>query len=212
MPEEIFPAKGRNLEKIQTWANCSELPKISYTCGYCGNLISNARGYFATIALERVSRQSTYIHVCHICQQPTHFNSNGEQYPIGTVGRAFKHVPDDLLREYIQTQKCLKAECLEASVMVARRLLMVLAWRLNADEGKSFQDYVEHFVAVGAISPAMKVWVDKIRQIGNASNHKILSVTQDDAKMVLQFIDLIFDNVFEAPASAGVASPFTLRV
>ncbi len=88
---------------------------------------------------------------------------------------------------------------------------MVLAWRLKADDGKKFQYYVEYLVFVGAISAPMKTWVDKIRTIGNAATHEIPEVSEEETKSVLKFVELVFENVFEAAGDAGVDSPFELR-
>lgn len=221
MTANLFPAKGRKKFGSPQWGAVQEIPQLSYTCGFCGKHISNRHGYYALVTYDTsglpnqrgnsVQGAAAYIYVCHICGGPTYFSTEAEQLPIGIGERVFVHVPPDLVAAYQQSIRCLKAGCLEACVMVARRLLMVLAWRLNADEGKKFVEYVNHLVAVGAISAPMKVWVDKIREIGNAATHEIPSVTGDDAKIVVRFVELVFDNVFEAAGGAGVASPFSLR-
>ena len=219
MSGDLFPAKAYKLRGKLQWAGVQNIPQMSYTCGHCGSLVSNNHGYLATVLYEtpagsgrnNLSSAGAYIHLCHICEGPTYFAFDGNQYPVGTAGRSFRHVPPDLVDVYAQAQKCFKAECYAASVMMARRLLMVLAWRLQAADGLSFQKYVDYFVECGAISPAMKGWVDKIRQIGNATNHEIPDTTQEDAQNALRFVELIFDNVFEAPSAAGVSSPFNLR-
>lgn len=215
MTAELFPGKTSGIEGKQSWGNAQGIAMMSYTCGHCGNLVSNNNGYVASGNYRKgaslFSGNVAYIQLCHICREPTYFAYDGSQYPVGTAGRSFKHVPGDLIDIYIQAQKCLKADCFAASVMVARRLLMILAWRLQAADGLTFQKYVDHFVDCGAISPAMKGWVDKIRKIGNASNHEIPDTTQEDAQNALRFVELIFDNVFEAPTAAGIPSPFNLR-
>lgn len=219
MAIEAFAPKDSSIIGKPIW-EARPIRTMSFACGHCGNLISNGLGFQATVSyqqligsrMEKSAIVGAYIQICHVCGHPTYFDPRGDQQPLGVVGRRFKHVPDDLISTYYQAVRCLKARCLEASVMVARRLLMVLAWRLKADDGKTFQYYVEYLVSVGAISAPMKVWVDKIRTVGNAATHEIPSVVEDDAKAVLKFIELVFENVFEAAGEAGLASPFELRV
>lgn len=212
MSTEKFPLSSVKTPPTLQWRNAEGISALSYVCGHCGENISSNLGYRASTVIANVAYdRAAFIHVCHKCSQPTYFSHTGRAYPGATVARSFAHVPPDLVDAYQQICRCLGANCLEAGVMVARRLLMVLAWRLGADEGKSFQHYVDFFVQCGAISAPMKVWVDKIREVGNATNHSIPHVSIDDAKNVVRFVELILDNVFEAAGVAGVASPFSLR-
>lgn len=220
MDMKNFPAIGvfnRDLTtsadaRVVGWTSVNNLQKMSYACGFCRNFISNDKGYTLVGMVAQRQIAIAYIHICHICHNPTYFDPNGLQFPAGSVGKRFDHAPSDVLDMYEQALRCLRADCLEATVMVCRRLLMALAYSLNAEEGKTFQYYVEYFVTCGAITTPMKPWVDKIREIGNFATHKMPKITQEQAENVVRFVEVVFDNVFEAPGKAGIATPFVWRV
>ena len=222
MSDDYFPARNRlNYDmtvrhqmgefRVGNWDQVIDLPKFSYTCGFCRNLISNARGYSLQGVLNAQPRRVAFIHICHICHNPTYFNPDGDQLPTGAVGKNFKHVPNEFLKVYSQALRCLRADCVEASVLVCRRLLMVIAYRLNAEEGKTFQFYVDYLVECDAITKSMKPWVDKIRQIGNVATHTIPSVSKSDAENVVKFVELLFGNLFEGPGDAEIPTPYLWR-
>ncbi len=61
------------------WNAVNNLRSKQFTCGHCGNIIATTKGYFSD------NEQSIYI--CSHCDQPTHFNANGGQYPDVAPGR-----------------------------------------------------------------------------------------------------------------------------
>ena len=81
-----------------------------------------------------------------------------------------------------------------------RKLLMHIAVEQGAEEGKSFVSYVEFLDENHWIPPNGKEWVDAIRKGGNEANHEIVVATEDDAKQLLDFVEMLLKFVYEFPS------------
>jgi hypothetical protein len=69
----------------------------------------------------------------------------------------------------------------------------------GAEEGKSFAYYVNFLNDNNYIPPNGKDWVDSIRKLGNEANHKIDFKTQDDAKLIITFTEMLLRFIYEMP-------------
>lgn len=81
-----------------------------------------------------------------------------------------------------------------------RKLLMHIAVEQGADEGKSFMSYVGYLDENHWIPPNGRGWVDAIRKNGNEAAHEIVIAAEDDAKLLLDFVEMLLKFVYEFPA------------
>lgn len=95
-----------------------------------------------------------------------------------------------------------KVDAFIPAVLAARTILMHVSVEQGAQEGQSFQFYVDFLVAGGFVPPNANSWVDHIRQKGNAATHRVDLMTRDDAEKVLRFIEMILLFIYEYPNTA----------
>jgi len=76
---------------------------------------------------------------------------------------------------------------------------MHIAVDQKAKEGLSFLDYVEYLANNGFVPPNGKRWVDHIRKKGNEANHEIALMSQDDAKDLVSFAEMLLKFIYEFP-------------
>lgn len=69
----------------------------------------------------------------------------------------------------------------------------------KAKPGMNFLDYVEYLASNGFVPPNGKGWVDHIRKKGNEANHEILLMSQEDAKDLVSFAEMLLKFVYEFP-------------
>ena len=76
---------------------------------------------------------------------------------------------------------------------------MNLAVGKNAKVGETFAYYVSYLADEGYVPPDGKDWVDHIRRKGNEANHEIVSMSRDDAKDLIIFIEMLLKFMYEFP-------------
>jgi hypothetical protein len=79
---------------------------------------------------------------------------------------------------------------------------MHIAVAKGADEGKKFIEYVEYLSAKGYVPPDAKSWVDHIRTKGNEANHEIVIMSEEAAKDLIAFVEMLLKLVYEFPAAS----------
>jgi hypothetical protein len=52
-----------------------------------------------------------------------------------------------------------------------------------------------------------KVWIQKIKDLGNEANHEIAIRTHDEAERMLKFSEMLLRLVYEFPAHAEPGTP-----
>jgi len=77
---------------------------------------------------------------------------------------------------------------------------MHIAVQKGAEEGKPFTAYVEHLAAKGYVPPDGTAWVDYIRKKGNEANHEIHLVYQQDAEILIGFVEMLLKLIYEFPS------------
>ncbi|MCK4394146.1 DUF4145 domain-containing protein [Candidatus Bipolaricaulota bacterium] len=58
----------------------------------------------------------------------------------------------------------------------------------------------------GYVPPDSDAWLDHIRSKGNEANHEIRTATQEDAKTLLGFVEMLLRFVYEFPKRCGGGS------
>lgn len=174
-----------------SWSNASNIGSKQYTCGHCGNIIASVQGY--------ISNNGQKIYICVHCDQPTHFNSVGNQYPDIAPGNDVNHLPDDLAALYKEARNCVAASSYTGAVLLCRKLLMNIGVQQGAEEGKPFIHYVNYLANKGYIPPNGRGWVDHIRQKGNEATHEIALKTKADCEDLISFSEMLMKFIYEFP-------------
>lgn len=187
-----------------SWNSLSQVPPISWVCGYCGNVVASDRGIHASQGISSSAHPTNYFGVIRICPQctgPTFFQS-GQQVPGAAYGSPVKSLPPEVEPLYNEARACVSASAPTAAVLSCRKLLMHVAVDKGADEGKNFEYYVNFLAEKNFIPAGAHSWVDQIRKRGNEANHEIKIKTDAEARELIDFSEMLLKVVYEYPARA----------
>lgn len=177
-----------------TWQHLTTIPNKTFDCGFCGFHISSVVGTYLTGG----GHATAFAYVCSNCHGLNLFRGT-LQYPAPVLGHAVEHVPPGLSDLYEEARRCTGEACYTAAVLICRKMLMNIAVQEKAPEGLKFIQYVEYLADNGYVPPKGKPWVDHIRKKGNEATHQIVVMTQDDAKDLLNFIEMLLRFIYEFP-------------
>ena len=178
------------------WQHVHKIESHRYTCGHCGSDITTEVGYWC----EYDHNKTAYIYVCHHCNLPTLFKS-GQQVPGSSPGATVGHLPKDIEELYQEIRDATAAGAYTAAVMSGRKLLMHIAVECGDKKDKSFEQYVDFLVENHHTPPNSRVWVDKIRKLGNEANHQIKIMGSEEAANIIKFLEMLLKFMYEFPAS-----------
>lgn len=185
------------------WQSVNTYTSCSYTCGYCGNPLASEKGYRA---LHPASNNTTtgYIYICHHCEKPTFFDLiTDTQTPGKRFGNDVGGIDDQGVASlYAEARDCFSRNAFTAAVLSCRKLLMHIAVAKGDSAGKNFIEYVEYLSARGYVPPDAKTWVDCIRTKSNEANHEIVIMSEEEAKDLILFVEMLLKLVYEFPASS----------
>ncbi len=180
------------------WHSEIELQSKTYVCGYCGDKVAPARGFFGDIP----SLGRTHIYICTSCWRPTFFDIGGVQWPFGTYGDRVLEIDDkDVSDLYEEARKCIGSSP-TAATLACRKILMHVAVAKGAKENLGFIEYVEYLTDNNYVPQGAKDWVNPIKNNGNAANHKIKIVETEEAEGTLDFTTMLLKVIYEYPAKA----------
>jgi len=182
------------------WVNTWRRNPRRYVCGYCGERVASDVGYGDT-------NESVHLYVCPNCGNPTYFNYAERQIPGVRYGNDVSALPNDVESLYNEARDCVAASAYTSAVLVCRKLLMNMAVSKGAEEGKPFVDYVSHLASKGYVPPDGEAWVDLIRQKGNEANHEIRLMSEQDAKDIITFLEMLLKFIFEFPSKVSKPTP-----
>lgn len=191
------------------WAyNTEGLVSKNYICGHCGSDITSNRGYFTTDEIHNSPNNEGYIYICHKCNKPTYFSTYEQlQVPGCLCGKEFNDsvFPDENTKIlYNEIRNCMSAHAYTSAVLSARKLLMHIGVNCGAEEGKTFEYYVNYLDEKGYVSINCKKWIDIIRKKGNEANHEIQIFSEQDAKQIIKFIEIMISVIYEMPKEADL--------
>lgn len=184
------------------WVTPHDIPVVTWTCGFCGESVASAKGWFAagggsTTATEGAA---AYIRLCPNCDGPTLFTWQGYRYPGSSPGRPVRSVPDDITALYEEARNATAAGAYTAAVMVCRKILMHIAVDRGAKPDLRFVQYVQHLKATNHIPPNGDVWVTYIKDRGNEANHEIELMREEDAIALVTFVEMLLRFIYEFPS------------
>lgn len=174
----------------KAWENYTQLYPKSYTCWNCGNLVSSSSGY-------KSDDNENHIYICPHCQAPLIVDYSDKRYPHTIQGKSIKKLPKDVAHCYDEARLALSVGAYTAAVMMFRKILMNLAVDEGAEEGDSFSNYVAYLCDNGFVHKKQHLQANSLKRLGNDANHKIESRTEDEAKEMLKFVELLLLNNYE---------------
>lgn len=71
-----------------TWAGTNKIESKSFRCGYCGNVVASADGYYK-------DGPSYFIRICPHCELPSFFD-NKNQIPGVVPGNEVSNLPEQV--------------------------------------------------------------------------------------------------------------------
>jgi hypothetical protein len=184
------------------WTNAGNTAPISYTCGYCGNLVGPSTGYSGGEQVQVANQPLPHtILICSFCNKPTYFERRdiALQTPAPTFGNSVTHVPDEASSLFDEARRCVMVHAYTASVLSCRKLLMHIAVVEGVPEGNTFVQYIDFLADRNFIPPNGRGWVDYIRLRGNEANHTIQIMTKVDAENLLTFSEMLLKFIYEFP-------------
>ena len=181
-----------------SWPNVTNPATLSYLCHFCGNKVASEKGW---IANTHVSNVHAYVFVCPSCTKPTFFDTDRRQIPAPRLGNSVNGITDKGVEGlYNEARDCSMVGANTAAVLLARKLLMNIAVQHGAQAGKTFIDYIDYLSDNGFVPPNGRTWVDQIRKKGNEATHEIPQTTEQDARQILTFTEMLLKFVYEFPS------------
>ncbi len=180
---------------IGDWQSIITLRSKRFNCGHCGSSVSSDRGYRIPFGNTGMTTATAY--VCHDCNRLSLFDQDIVQVPAPMLGRTIERLPEDVEFLHSEMRRASAVGAYSLVIIGGRKLLMHVAVSLGAEEGESFKWYVEYLEKNHFTPPKSKLWVTKIKDMGNESNHEILISSNEDSVKIMKFIDLLLTFNYE---------------
>jgi hypothetical protein len=201
---------------IDQWVHVQQISQCSWTCGHCSLMVGGNLGYYkmstsqgmqkgVLLQPNQVTPSIPRIVICPHCEKPTYFEGT-IQMPGVAYGAEVAHLPPDVVGLYKEARNCVSVAAFTASILATRKLLMNVAVAQGASPNGTFQGYVGYLADNGYIPTKATGWIDHIRKKGNEATHEIPPMSQEDAKDLLAFMEMILKTVYEFPARVPGAS------
>lgn len=206
---------GGNFE----WYETTRMYPRSYICGYCNDNVASNVGkplVGAELGIARESIPYIGIYMCPSCSGPTFFDLNNKQYPGVLFGDLIPNLPPEIEDLYQEIRKSYSVGAYTGSILLSRKMLMNISIKLSenqqgvtVNDGESFQYYVQFLISNGYAPATSSTWIDFIRLEGNAATHRSSSRSEEDAKRVLLFIEMLLKINYEYTSLALPPTPPT---
>ena len=186
-----FVARFNGLED-GSWQN--------YQCGYCG---SSTNGFVvANYPTSSIKRQLWLC--CTVCEKPAVMTTDGRIFPALPFGPIIQGLPDDVSKAYEEARQCFSVNAFTACELICRKILMHIGVDKGAEEGKTFEFYIDYLESQGYVNLPMKPWVSLIRTHGNLSTHRLSAPDEARSKSTLMFTAELLRLVYEMEYMSGI--------
>ena len=192
--------QGAHLRMTINWYQTVQVNRRSWVCGYCGDKVASNSGY-STNQL----RAEVCILICPGCSRPTFFEGS-KRTPQNAPGDAVQNVPSELHSLYDEARASFAANAYTGAVMICRKILMHIAVNKGSKPNLRFIQYVEYLAEKNFLTPGGRDWVDYIRRRGNEANHEIELMTDEDAKTLISFVEMLLRFIYQFPEMVPPAS------
>lgn len=170
---------------VNDWNNSGKVVPCNYTCGYCGQKVGSSDGYKLREHDDMIA-----IYLCPFCGRPS-FMENGNLTPGSPYGQSIDDLPETVQSIYDEARNSFRAGAYTGVILICRKVLANVAIYYGADDGDSFVHYVDYLVNKGYVPLKSRDWVDKIRVEGNQATHNQTAKNKDDAKRILDFVQML---------------------
>ncbi len=154
---------------------------LKFECAYCGT--SGVGWIIATYSpvpgrgegsgpTPKVRPAVRFV-LCTICGRGTIVDLTGTQYPGPKIGDRILGLKPEIEEAYEEVRNCFSVNAFTAGELMCRNILMYVACEKGADEGKGFVEYVDYLVEKGYVTPQMRPWVKRIRDLGSLAAHRL---------------------------------------
>lgn len=132
--------------------------------------------------------------------------NNGELAPAELPLRHVKGLDSNTEAAWNEIRSCLSVGANTAAVHMSRKVLLHIAVEKGLpakgsnDRAPSFAACIEHLESEGYITPPMKPWVGKIRDVGNEGAHELPQISHDSALLVAEFTQQLLVLTYEMAA------------
>lgn len=181
---------------------------IRITCGSCGLAVG------AVILAGQADQYGNPVDgytqwlQCPSCGEGSVMLKNGTVQPVAPVGRQVEGLPDDVKSAWREAGICHNAGAFTASEMMCRKILMHIAVdKVQADQGKSFAEYIDILDSAGYITTGLRSVVDLVRQRGNIANHELPPSDETSATVTVLITRHLLVAVYELPMFGQMAAP-----
>jgi hypothetical protein len=131
---------------------------------------------------------------------PTYINKlEDEQTPGAKYGQSVNYLPEDVNKLYDEARDSFSKNAFTCTVMCCRKILMHVAVSKGAEKGKSFTYYVKYLSDKNIVTVDADEWIDSIREEGNIANHEIKINNRDEAKEIIDFVQMLLMLVYDFP-------------
>ncbi len=183
---ELF--KKYNQDK---WKDLDDLKSITFVCGYCGSKTGNNKGYaWYEDGFGYESSNDIAIYICPVCGRPV-FKEYGMYTPGAIYGSSIAGLPENIESLYDEARNSYQVNAYTGVVLLCRKILANVAVHYGAKDGQSFAKYVDYLVDNGYVPANSRNWVDDIRQEGNHATHNQEAETEENAKTILDFVQML---------------------
>lgn len=188
----------RGYSHIDGYSHGNSTYNHSYHCGHCNR---DVLGHIAA----RYDTTEGIINwlLCTSCGNGSVLTKEGILYPSPLVGKNLEGLPSAVASAYLEARRCFSITAYTACELICRKILMHVAVEKNADEGKTFEQYIDYLTSLGYVTMTMKPWVDLIRQHGNAATHKLESPDPKRAESTLMLTSLLLEIIYEVEQRAS---------
>ena len=188
------------MQKLDISSSSGVINNISCVCGHCKNIVSLK--VYARYYIPNTSNNLYYTGQCPFCGRPIIFdNIEKIAIPYSSCFESINHLPTDIESLFNECKSAFSVGAYTCCVISARTLMANIAVEQGDSAGKSFVEYVNYLQTNCLPSRTNNSWVDKIRQLGNESTHKLVIADKESAELAIKFIIAILKNVYEFPNS-----------
>lgn len=173
------------------WGNLEDLKSAHFTCGYCGSKTGNNKGYaWHDNSYDYAPSYNIAIYICPVCGRPI-FKEFDMFTPGAIYGNEISGLPSNIESLYNEARNSYQVNAYTGVVLLCRKVLANVAVHYGAKDGESFTKYVDFLVNNGYVPANSRQWVDKIRKEGNHATHNQKAETQENAKIILDFVQML---------------------
>jgi hypothetical protein len=120
-------------------------------------------------------------------------------WPENTQIKAPDDTPDNVRRFYVRGMDNLRWKNFDASGTMFRKSLDTALKHLDPPGKGTLQQRIDNLPVAIGITPAMKEWAHQIRELGNDAAHEEDPFTENEAKTLQAFSELLFTYTFTLP-------------